>query len=634
MTGRDVTADTLADYLAQQAEKDTLRFITCGSVDDGKSTLIGRLLYESRMIFDDQLTALDSDSRKFGTQDGGLDFALLVDGLAAEREQGITIDVAYRYFTTDKRNFIVADTPGHEQYTRNMATGASTAALAIIMIDARKGVLAQTRRHAFIASLLGIRNVVLAINKMDLVDYAKDRFDAVLADFTGLNDRLGFADVTPIPVSALQGDNVITRSYRMPWYDGPALLDHLETIDAGCDMGRDTGGSLRLPVQYVIRPNQDFRGYAGRIASGALRAGQAVKILPSGRETTVARILVGDREVKTATAGQSVTVTVDGEFDISRGNMIVDAAAPAEVADQFRSTIIWMQDAEMLPGRAYILRTETASYTAKLAKPRYRVNVNDYARSPADTLILNDIASCNLSLDRPMAFDAYTQNRSTGSFVLIDPETNATAGAGMIKYALRRSQNIHWQALDIDAGQRAAAKSQRACVLWFTGLSGSGKSTIANILEKKLHAMSHHTMLLDGDNVRHGLNRDLGFTDADRVENIRRVSEVSKLMVEAGLITLVSFISPFAAERQMAREMLEEGAFVEIHVDTPLAEAERRDVKGLYKKARAGELKNFTGIDSPYEAPESPEITLPTMEMDAETAADAVIEWLRQHAYL
>ena len=634
MTGRDVTADTLADYLAQQAEKDTLRFITCGPVDDGKSTLIGRLLYESRMIFDDQLTALDSDSRKFGTQDGGLDFALLVDGLAAEREQGITIDVAYRYFTTDKRNFIVADTPGHEQYTRNMATGASTAALAIIMIDARKGVLAQTRRHAFIASLLGIRNVVLAINKMDLVDYAKDRFDAVLADFTGLNDRLGFADVTPIPVSALQGDNVITRSYRMPWYDGPALLDHLETIDAGCDMGRDTGGSLRLPVQYVIRPNQDFRGYAGRIASGALRAGQAVKILPSGRETTVARILVGDREVKTATAGQSVTVTVDGEFDISRGNMIVDAAAPAEVADQFRSTIIWMQDAEMLPGRAYILRTETASYTAKLAKPRYRVNVNDYARSPADTLILNDIASCNLSLDRPMAFDAYTQNRSTGSFILIDPETNATAGAGMIKYALRRSQNIHWQALDIDAGQRAAAKSQRACVLWFTGLSGSGKSTIANILEKKLHAMSHHTMLLDGDNVRHGLNRDLGFTDADRVENIRRVSEVSKLMVEAGLITLVSFISPFAAERQMAREMLEEGAFVEIHVDTPLAEAERRDVKGLYKKARAGELKNFTGIDSPYEAPESPEITLPTMEMDAETAADAVIEWLRQHAYL
>ena len=634
MTGRDVTADTLADYLAQQAEKDTLRFITCGSVDDGKSTLIGRLLYESKMIFDDQLTALDSDSRKFGTQDGGLDFALLVDGLAAEREQGITIDVAYRYFTTDKRNFIVADTPGHEQYTRNMATGASTAALAIIMIDARKGVLAQTRRHAFIASLLGIRSFVLAINKMDLVDYAKDRFDAVLADFTGLNDRLGFADVTPIPVSALQGDNVITRSHRTPWYDGPALLDHLETIDAGCDMGRDSGGSLRLPVQYVIRPNQDFRGYAGRIASGALRPGQAVKILPSGRETTVARILVGDREVKTATAGQSVTVTVDGEFDISRGNMIVDAAAPAEVADQFRSTIIWMQDAEMLPGRAYILRTETASYTAKLAKPRYRVNVNDYARSPADTLILNDIASCNLSLDRPMAFDAYTQNRSTGSFILIDPETNATAGAGMIKYALRRSQNIHWQALDIDAGQRAAAKSQRACVLWFTGLSGSGKSTIANILEKKLHAMSHHTMLLDGDNVRHGLNRDLGFTDADRVENIRRVSEVSKLMVEAGLITLVSFISPFAAERQMAREMLEEGAFVEIHVDTPLAEAERRDVKGLYKKARAGELKNFTGIDSPYEAPESPEITLPTMEMDAETAADAVIEWLRQHAYL
>lgn len=634
MIRRDVTAETLADYLAQQAKKDTLRFITCGSVDDGKSTLIGRLLYESKMIFDDQLTALDSDSRKFGTQDGGLDFALLVDGLAAEREQGITIDVAYRYFTTDKRNFIVADTPGHEQYTRNMATGASTAALAIIMIDARKGVLAQTRRHAFIASLLGIRNVVLAINKMDLVDYAKDRFDAVVADFISLNGRLGFADVTPIPVSALQGDNVITRSDRMPWFDGRALLDHLETVDADIDMGRDPCGALRLPVQYVIRPNQDFRGYAGRIASGALQAGQAIKILTSGKETTVARIFVGDQEVNTATAGQSVSLTVDGEFDISRGDMIVDAAQPAEMADQFRSTIIWMQDAEMLPGRAYILRTEVASYTAKLAKPRYRVNTHDYSEAPADTLQLNDIGDCNLSLDRAMAFDPYEAARTIGSFILIDPETNGTAGAGMIKYALRRSQNIHWQALDIDASQRAAAKSQRACVLWFTGLSGSGKSTIANILEKKLHAMSHHTMLLDGDNVRHGLNRDLGFTDVDRVENIRRVSEVSKLMVEAGLITLVSFISPFAAERQMAREMLEEGAFVEIHVDTPLAEAERRDVKGLYKKARAGELKNFTGIDSPYEAPESAEITLPTMEMDAEAAADAIIEWLQQQNYI
>ena len=630
MSEQDLLKTDIAGYLARQAEKDTLRFITCGSVDDGKSTLIGRLLYESKLIFDDQLAALDADSRKFGTQDGAFDFALLVDGLAAEREQGITIDVAYRYFTTDRRKFIVADTPGHEQYTRNMATGASTASLAIIMVDARKGVLDQTRRHAFIASLLGIRHVVLAINKMDLVGHAKDRFDEIVAGFMALNDRLGFTGIMPIPMSALHGDNIVARSDSMSWYEGPALLDHLETV-AVDDEGQ---GPLRLPVQYVIRPNQDFRGYAGRVGGGALHCGQAVRILPSGKTTRIERILIGMEEVDTAVSGQSVVVTVGGEFDISRGDIIVDAEAPTEIADQFRASIIWMQDAEMLPGRTYILKTETASCTAKLAKPRYRVNVNDYESAPADTLALNDIGSCNLSLDRRIAFDAYADNRSTGSFILIDPETNATAGAGMIEFALRRSQNIHWQALDINAEQRAAAKNQRACVLWFTGLSGSGKSTIANILEKKLHAMAHHTMLLDGDNVRHGLNRDLGFTDADRVENIRRVSEVSKLMVEAGLITLVSFISPFAAERQMARDMLEDGAFVEIFVDTPLEEAERRDVKGLYKKARAGELKNFTGIDSPYEAPSSPEITLPTTQMDAEAAADAVIDWLRQHDYL
>ena len=520
MAGPNVTAETLANYLAKQAQKDTLRFITCGSVDDGKSTLIGRLLYESKMVFDDQLATLDSDSRKFGTQNGELDFALLVDGLAAEREQGITIDVAYRYFTTDRRTFIVADTPGHEQYTRNMATGASTAALAIIMIDARKGVLEQTRRHAFIAALLGIRHVVLAINKMDLVDYASDRFAAILADFTALNKRLGFADITPIPVSALCGDNIIALSDSMPWYDGPALLDHLETVDTG----HKAAGPLRLPIQYVIRPNQDFRGYAGRVASGVLERGALVKILPSGKETVVKGVYVGEQGVPTAVAGQSVTVTVDGEFDISRGDMIVDATKPAEIADQFRATIIWMQDTKMLPGRAYILRSETASYTAKMAKPRHRVNVNDYAEAPADTLQLNDIGDCNLSLDRVMTFDPYEESRKTGSFILIDPETNATAGVGMIKFALRRSQNIHWQALDIGATQRAEAKNQRACVLWFTGLSGSGKTTIANILEKKLHARSHHTMILDGDNVRHGLNRDLGFTDADRVENIRRIA--------------------------------------------------------------------------------------------------------------
>ena len=624
MSEQDLLKSDIAGYLARQAEKDTLRFITCGSVDDGKSTLIGRLLYESKLIFDDQLAALDADSRKFGTQDGAFDFALLVDGLAAEREQGITIDVAYRYFTTDRRKFIVADTPGHEQYTRNMATGASTAALAIIMIDARKGVLAQTRRHAFIASLLGIRHVVLAINKMDLVEYAEDVFNAITGDFMSLNEELGFADIQPIPISALKGDNILAASANTPWYDGPSLLTHLEEVDVAA--GDD--GPLRLPVQYVIRPHQDFRGYAGRIAGGDVAPGDDLKILPSGHEAKVENVYVGEAEQARAGVGQSVTVTLQGEFDISRGDMIVEAGKPAEIADQFRATIIWMDQTEMLPGRSYILKTEGRSATATLAKPRYRINVNNYERQPADTLALNDIASCNISLDRAIAFDPYEVNRTTGSFILIDPETNATAGVGMIKFALRRSQNIHWQALDVDKAQRAKAKGQKPVVLWFTGLSGSGKSTIANIVEKELHATGRHTMLLDGDNVRHGLNRDLGFTDADRVENIRRVGEVSKLMLEAGVITLVSFISPFASERAMVRSMLDDGEFIEIYVDTPLEEAERRDVKGLYKKARAGELKNFTGIDSPYEAPKNPEITVNTVELSAEEAADVVLSFL------
>ena len=621
MSDQDLLKTDFDAYLARQAQKDTLRFITCGSVDDGKSTLIGRLLHEARLIFDDQLAALDADSRKFGTQDGDVDFALLVDGLAAEREQGITIDVAYRYFTTDRRKFVVADTPGHEQYTRNMATGASTASLAIIMVDARKGVLAQTRRHAFIASLLGIRHVVLAVNKMDLADYAQDVFDGITEDFHALNEQLGFEGIQPIPVSALKGDNILAVSGNMPWYSGPALMTHLEEVDVSG--GPD--GPLRLPVQYVIRPNQDFRGYAGRVAGGRVSKGDRVKILPSGQDAGIESILLGDEQVGHAEAGQSVTVTIDGDLDISRGDMIVAGDEPAEIADQFRATIIWMNEAEMLPGRRYILKTEGRSATATMARPRYRVNVNSYERQPADTLSLNDIATCNISLDRPIAFDPYQANRTTGSFILIDPDTNATAGAGMIEFALRRSQNIHWQAMDVDKSQRAGAKGQKACVLWFTGLSGSGKSTIANIVEKKLHAMGRHTMLLDGDNVRHGLNRDLGFTDADRVENIRRIGEVSKLMVEAGMITLVSFISPFASEREMARAMLEEGEFIEIYVDTPLEEAERRDVKGLYKKARAGELKNFTGIDSPYEAPANPEIRVNTVELSPEEAADRII---------
>ena len=628
MLEQDLLKTDIAGYMARQADKHTLRFITCGSVDDGKSTLIGQLLYESKLIFDDQLAALAADSRKFGTQGDAFDFALLVDGLAAEREQGITIDVAYRYFATDRRKFIVADTPGHEQYTRNMATGASTATLAIIMIDARKGVLAQTRRHAFIAALLGIKHVVLAVNKMDLVDYAENLFGTITSDFMALNETLGFADIQPIPISALEGDNVIAASVNMPWYEGPSLLTHLEEVD----VPDDNQGPLRLPVQYVIRPDQDFRGYAGRIAGGTVAAGDPLKILPSGQEATVSQVYVGEVAQDRASAGQSVSVTLQGEFDISRGDMLVAADKPAEIADQFRATIIWMDQREMLPGRAYIMKTEGRSATATLAKPRFRINVNNYEQQPVDKLALNDIASCNISLDRAIAFDSYETNRTTGSFILIDPETNATAGVGLIKFALRRSQNIHWQALDIDKAQRAMAKGQKPVVLWFTGLSGSGKSTIANIVEKKLHAMGRHTMLLDGDNVRHGLNRDLGFTDADRVENIRRVGEVSKLMLEAGVITLVSFISPFSAERAMVRSMLEDGEFIEIFVDTPLEEAERRDVKGLYKKARAGELKNFTGIDSPYEPPANPEITVNTVELSAEEAAEEIVHFFRSNS--
>ena len=625
-----VIVEGFSSVLGKQVPNDTLRLITCGSVDDGKSTLIGRLLYESKMIFDDQLAALHKDSKKFGTQGEKIDFALLVDGLSAEREQGITIDVAYRYFSTQNRKFIIADTPGHEEYTRNMATGASTASLAVIMVDARKGVLAQTKRHAFIASALGIRQIVLAVNKMDMIEYSQEIFDTIVQEFMPLNATLEFDSIMPIPLSALMGDNIIELSSKTPWYSGPPLLSYLENID----VSKHAQSPLRLPVQYVVRPNQDFRGYAGRIAGGELHLGQSIKILPSGKESKIKTISIGDTQLNNASVDESVMVTLESEHDVSRGDMIVDAVSPATTADQFRTKIIWFGEKPMLPGRSLIFRTETLSVRASTAKPRYRINVNDYERMPAETLELNDIGSCNISLQRKIPFDPYAENRSTGAFILIDPETNATVGAGMIEFALRRSNNIHWQAMDVNKDQRSAAKGQKPCVLWLTGLSGSGKSTIANLLEKKLHSMARHTMLLDGDNVRHGLNRDLGFTDADRVENIRRVSEVSKLMTDAGLIAIVSFISPFIAERKLAREIIAEGDFVEIFVDTPLAEAEQRDVKGLYKKARAGKLKNFTGIDSPYEAPESPEIRLSTMEMDANMAADTIVDWMRAQGYL
>lgn len=602
-----------------------LRLITCGSVDDGKSTLIGQMLFQLKLVFDDQLAALQTDSRKFGTQGSAMDFALLLDELASEREQGITIDVAYRYINTGRRSLIIADTPGHEEYTRNMATGASTAALAIVIVDAQRGVLTQTRRHAFIASLFGIENVVLAVNKMDLVGYDEDVFANIASEFMAVNKQLKFKQVRPIPISALMGDNVVKASSQMLWYKGPTLLDYLEKVD----VSYPNLAPLRLPVQHVIRPDQNFHGYAGRIVGGSLSVGDIVKILPSNQEAKISQIYVGQTEQDRAHVGQSVTLTLTGEFSISRGDMLVDCAKPAEIADQFQAMILWMDQTEMLPGRKYIMKTECRSVIATLAKPRYRINVNNYEKQPCNTLALNDIASCNISLDRDIAFDAYDQNRTTGSFILIDPSTNATVGAGIIRFALRRNHNIYWHAMDVTKTGRARAKGQKPFVLWFTGLSGSGKSTIANVLEQKLYTMGLHTMLLDGDNVRHGLNRDLGFTNADRVENIRRVGEVSKLMLEGGLITLVSFISPFSAERDMVRNMFKADEFIEIYVNTPIEEAEKRDTKELYQKARAGKLKNFTGIDSPYEPPLKPEVNVSTLELSAEEAAEKILNFLK-----
>jgi len=627
----ELIAEDIERYLEVHQHKSLLRFITCGSVDDGKSTLIGRLLYESKLIFEDQLAALEADSKKVGTQGGDIDFALLVDGLAAEREQGITIDVAYRFFSTDRRKFIVADTPGHEQYTRNMATGASTADLAIILVDARKGVLQQTRRHSYIVSLLGIRHVVLAVNKMDAVGYGHEVFEAIVSEYREFARLLGLEDVTAIPMSALKGDNVTEASERMPWYYGQTLMQHLEAVEIDEDLQHR---SFRLAVQWVNRPDQDFRGFAGMIASGIVCTGDAVRVLPSGRQSKVCRIVTQDGDLQQAVAGQSVTLTLEHEIDVSRGDVIAAASSPPGVADQFQATVIWMHEEHMLPGRPYLMKIGTRLLNASVTDLRHRVNVNTMEHVAAKQLELNEIGVCNISTDRSIPFDAYAENRDTGGFIFIDKLTNDTVGAGLIHFALRRSENVHWQALDVNKRARASLKGQKACVLWFTGLSGAGKSTIANLVEKRLHAMGRHTYTLDGDNVRHGLNKDLGFTEADRVENIRRVGEVSKLMVDAGLIVLVSFISPFRSERRMARNLMGDGEFIEIYVDTTLAEAEKRDPKGLYRKAREGQIKNFTGIDSPYEPPEHAELRLDTTDIPAEQAAERVIEKLSEAGIL
>ncbi len=597
----------IAAYLRQHETKPLLRFITCGSVDDGKSTLIGRLLYESKRLFDDQLAALEADSRRHGTQGERIDYALLLDGLAAEREQGITIDVAYRYFDTERRKFIVADCPGHEQYTRNMATGASTADLAVVLVDARKGLLAQTRRHSYIVSLLGIRHVVLAVNKMDLVGYDQGVYEEIATGYRALAAQLGIPDVQVIPLSALEGDNLLQGSSNTPWYTGPALLEHLESVQVEDGQARS---GLRLPVQWVNRPNQDFRGFAGTIAGGVARPGDPVVVLPSARRSTIASVLGVDGPLERAGAGQAVTLTLADEIDVSRGDLIVAAGDPPAVADQFAAHLLWMSDAPLLPGRPYWLKIGTRTVAASVSEIKHRVDVNTQEHLAAKRLELNEVGYCNLSLEEPVAFAPYAENRALGGFILIDRQGNDTVAAGTLDFALRRADNVHWQHIDVDRAARARIKGQVPKVLWFTGLSGAGKSTVANLVDKRLHALGYHTFVLDGDNVRHGLNRDLGFTDEDRVENIRRVSEVARLMADAGLIVLVSFISPFRAERRMARERFEPGEFVEVFVDVPLEVAEARDVKGLYRKARAGLIPNFTGIDSPYEAPEAPEVHL------------------------
>ncbi len=613
-------------YLERHQHKTMLRFITCGSVDDGKSTLIGRLLYDSKMIFEDQLAALEADSKRIGTQGQGIDFALLVDGLAAEREQGITIDVAYRFFSTEKRKFIVADCPGHEQYTRNMVTGASNADLAVILVDARKGVLTQTRRHSYLAHMLGIRHLVLAVNKMDLADYSQAVFDKIVADYREFAAGIGITHFVALPISGFIGDNITTPSANTPWHDGSTLIDHLESVDV--DAIDDQPRPFRMPVQWVNRPNLDFRGFAGLVTTGSVKPGDAVRVLPSGRTSSISRIVMLDGDLEEAFAGQSVTLCLADEIDCSRGDVIAAADAPPQSADQFEARIVWMDDEPLLVGRPYWLKIGTQTVSATLQSPKYTINVNTLERLAAKTLDLNAIGIAEFATDKPIVFESYAENRALGGFILIDKISNRTVGAGMLNFSLRRAHNVHWQALDIGREAHARFKNQKPAILWLTGLSGAGKSTIANLVEKKLHRMNRHTFLLDGDNVRHGLNRDLGFTEADRIENIRRVGEVARLMADAGLIVITAFISPFRAERDMVRAMLPKGEFIEIFVDTPLAEAEARDVKGLYRKARSGLLKNFTGIDSPYEAPETPEVRIDTTRMTPEQAADLIVDCL------
>ncbi|MEO8742505.1 MAG: sulfate adenylyltransferase subunit CysN [Lysobacteraceae bacterium] len=631
-SAQDVAVELQA-YLHRHETKGLLRFITCGSVDDGKSTLIGRLLHDSKLLFDDQLATLESDSLRHGTQNGEIDFALLVDGLAAEREQGITIDVAYRFFSTEKRKFIVADCPGHEQYTRNMATGASTADLAVVLVDARKGLLTQTRRHSYIVSLLGIRRVLLAVNKMDLMGYDQGVFDAIADDYRALADQLGIAEVQCIPLSALKGENVMAASAAMPWYAGPSLLEHLENVSldpvslgpVATDRSKADVG-FRLPVQWVNRPNQEFRGFTGSIAAGAIAVGDEIVVHPSGKHSQVARIVTADGDLQNAGEGQAITLTLRDEVDISRGDVISAARQPPEVADQFAAHLLWMSDAPLLPGRGYWLKTAARTVAATITEIKHKVDINTQDHLAAKRLELNEVGYCNLNLDQPIAFESYADNHTLGGFILIDRQTNATVACGTIDFALRRASNIHWHSLEIDRHARATIKGQKPLCLWFTGLSGSGKSTIANLVDRRLHALGYHSYILDGDNVRHGLNKDLGFTAEDRVENIRRVAEVARLMTEAGLIVLVSFISPFRAERRMAREMFAPGEFAEVFVDTPIEVCEARDAKGLYAKARAGEIRNFTGIDSPYELPESPDITLHNANVQADALAQQLVD--------